>query len=117
MLLPSFEVERTEREWLITLKTQADIYIINLENIQWLIEKSGVPFGFDMLVIDELSSFKNHQTKRFKALMKIRPKRISLPMVKFRTPAVKAENLPPTPNISMSPITANTFTIINLRIL
>jgi hypothetical protein len=38
------------------------------ENVQWLIEKSGVPFDFDMLVIDELSSFKNHQSKRFRSL-------------------------------------------------
>lgn len=53
---------------------QADIYIINRENVQWLIEESGVPFDFDMVVIDELSSFKNHQTKRFKALLKVRPK-------------------------------------------
>lgn len=64
----------TEAERLAALKTDADIYIINRENVQWLIEKSGVPFDFDMLVVDELSSFKNHQAKRFKALMKARPK-------------------------------------------
>lgn len=63
----------TETERLAALKAQADIYIINRENVQWLIEKSGVPFDFDMVVIDELSSFKNHQAKRFKALMKARP--------------------------------------------
>ena len=54
------------------LNKKADIYIINRENIQWLVEE--MPFDYDMLVIDELSSFKNHQTKRFKALMKVRPK-------------------------------------------
>ncbi len=64
----------TEAERLTALNTQADIYIINRENVQWLIEKSGVPFDFDMLVVDELSSFKNYQSKRFKALMKVRPK-------------------------------------------
>ena len=64
----------TEAERLTALNAQADIYIINRENVQWLIEKSGVPFDFDMLVVDELSSFKNHQSKRFKALMKVRPK-------------------------------------------
>lgn len=64
----------TETERLSALKQKADIYIINRENLQWLIEKSGVPFDFDMVVIDELSSFKNHQSKRFKALMKVRPK-------------------------------------------
>jgi SNF2 family DNA or RNA helicase len=42
--------------------------------VQWLIEKSGIPFDFDMVVVDELSSFKNYQSKRFKALMKARPK-------------------------------------------
>ena len=64
----------SESERLLALKTQADIYIINRENVQWLIEKSGIPFDFDMLVVDELSSFKNYQSKRFKALMKARPK-------------------------------------------
>lgn len=64
----------TEQERIAALKTSADIYIINRENVQWLIEESSTPFDFDMLVIDELSSFKNHQTKRFKALMKVRPK-------------------------------------------
>lgn len=64
----------SESERLSALKAQADIYIINRENVQWLIEKSGIPFDFDMLVVDELSSFKNYQSKRFKALMKARPK-------------------------------------------
>ena len=54
------------------LSQQADIYIINRENIGWLIDE--MPFDYDMIVIDELSSFKNHQTKRFKALMQVRPK-------------------------------------------
>lgn len=56
------------------LEKQADIYIINRENIQWLIEKSGYQFDFDMIVVDELSSFKNNDAKRFKALIKVRPK-------------------------------------------
>jgi SNF2 family DNA or RNA helicase len=64
----------TEAERLSALKAQADIYVINRENVQWLIEKSGIPFDFDMVVVDELSSFKNYQSKRFKALMKARPK-------------------------------------------
>lgn len=55
------------------LKTAADIYIINRENIPWLTEYMGAAFDFDMVVIDELSSFKNYQAKRFKALMKVRP--------------------------------------------
>lgn len=56
------------------LRRRADIYVINRENIQWLVEKSGHPFDFDMLVVDELSSFKNWQAKRFRAIMKVRPK-------------------------------------------
>lgn len=56
------------------LVADADIYIINRENVPWLIEKSGCPFMFDMVVIDELSSFKNHQTARHKAIMRVRPK-------------------------------------------
>lgn len=55
------------------LKTAADVYIINRENIPWLTEYMGAAFDFDMLVIDELSSFKNYQAKRFKALMRVRP--------------------------------------------
>lgn len=56
------------------LMKEADIYIINRENVPWLVEQSGTVFDFDMVVIDELSSFKNWQAKRFKALMKVRPK-------------------------------------------
>lgn len=64
----------TEEERLAALQSKADIYIINRENVQWLIEKSGMQFDFDMVVVDELSSFKNWQSKRFKAFMKVRPK-------------------------------------------
>ena len=64
----------TETERKAALQAKADIYIINRENVGWLIEDSGIPFDFDTLVVDELSSFKNHQTKRFRSLMKVRPK-------------------------------------------
>ena len=64
----------TAAERKAALMRQADIYIINRENVQWLVEESGIPFTFDMIVIDELSSFKNHNTKRFKSLLKVRPK-------------------------------------------
>lgn len=64
----------TAQERISALSTPADIYIINRENIQWLVEESGLPFDFDMAVIDELSSFKNHQSKRVRAFMKVRPK-------------------------------------------
>lgn len=56
------------------LEAEADITIINRENVPWLVEQSGISFDYDMVVVDELSSFKNHQSKRFKALMKVRPK-------------------------------------------
>ena len=62
----------TETERKAALRKQADVYIINRENVQWLTEESGFSFDFDMVVIDELSSFKNHQTKRFRSLMKLR---------------------------------------------
>ena len=61
----------TEKERRAALQQKADIYIINRENLPWLIENSK--FDYDMVVVDELSSFKNYQAKRFKALMKVRP--------------------------------------------
>lgn len=64
----------TPAERRAALMSGADITIINRENVAWLVEKSGVPFDFDMVVVDELSSFKSWQSKRFKALMKVRPK-------------------------------------------
>ena len=53
------------------LLQRASVYIINRENIDWLV--NNTKFDYDMVVIDELSSFKSHQSKRFKALMKVRP--------------------------------------------
>lgn len=55
------------------LNTDADIYITNRESIPWLVDHVGHDWPFDMVVIDELSSFKSHQAKRFKALRKMRP--------------------------------------------
>ena len=63
----------TAAERKAALMHQADVYIINRENVDWLINKSGIPFQFDMIVIDELSSFKSWQAKRFKSLLKVRP--------------------------------------------
>ena len=62
-----------EKERLKALKQKSDIYIINRENVDWLVTKSGIDINFDMLIIDELSSFKSHTSKRFKSLLKIRP--------------------------------------------
>ena len=57
------------------LESEADIYVMNRENVQWLYEylNKKKQFPFDMLVIDESSSFKNPQAKRFKAMRKMRP--------------------------------------------
>ena len=62
------------RERKAALMQGADVTIINRENLGWLIDDSGIPFTYDMVVLDELSSFKNHKSKRFRALMKVRPK-------------------------------------------
>lgn len=61
----------TEKERRAAVGRNADIYIINRENVEWLC--ANYKFDFDMVVIDELSSFKSHQSKRFKALRKVRP--------------------------------------------
>ena len=61
----------TEKERREALRKQASLYIINRENVPWLVEKTD--FTYDAIVIDELSSFKNWGSKRFKALMKVRP--------------------------------------------
>ena len=66
-------VTGNEAERIQALTTEAEIYIINRENVDWLVNKSGVAMNFDMLVIDELSSFKSYTSKRFKSLLKIRP--------------------------------------------
>jgi len=61
----------TEKERRDALRKQASLYIINRENVPWLVEKTD--FSYDAIVIDELSSFKSWSSKRFKALMKVRP--------------------------------------------
>jgi SNF2 family DNA or RNA helicase len=63
----------TEKERIDALITRSTMYIINRENVDWLVNKSGIPFDFDMVVIDELSSFKSYGAKRFKSLLKVRP--------------------------------------------
>ena len=72
-LLTYSVVVGTAKERRAALMQRADITIINRENLAWLIEESGFPFDYDTVVIDELSSFKSHQSKRFKVLMRIRP--------------------------------------------
>ena len=62
-----------EKQRLEALQTEADIYIVNRENTQWLVKTLGLSWDFDMVVIDELSSFKSASSQRFKALKKVRP--------------------------------------------
>ena len=66
----------TVKERTAALNHNAMIYVINRENVKWLVEyyeKNGLRWDFDCVVIDELSSFKNHQSQRFKWLRKVRP--------------------------------------------
>lgn len=62
----------TQREK--ALAQTADVYVINRENTQWLVAYYGHQWPFDVVVLDESSSFKNHQAKRFKALRTVRPR-------------------------------------------
>ena len=63
----------TQKERLAALGRQADVYIINRENVPWLVKHYGLGWPFDCVVIDELSSFKSAAAQRFKALRKVRP--------------------------------------------
>lgn len=64
----------TESQRRYALGVDADIYIVNRDVVPWLVENYAGNWRWDMLVLDELSSFKNPQAKRFKALLKVRPK-------------------------------------------
>lgn len=63
----------TPKQRRAALEKDADIYIVNRENLPWLVEQCSPYFKWDMVVIDELSSFKSWQSKRFKAFMAMRP--------------------------------------------
>ncbi|WP_152658281.1 DEAD/DEAH box helicase [Oceanobacillus sp. CFH 90083] len=62
---------RAQREK--ALKAEADVYVINRENVPWLVSMTGSKWPFDTVVIDELSSFKSSKSKRFRALRRVRP--------------------------------------------
>ncbi|MDU7244772.1 MAG: DEAD/DEAH box helicase [Clostridiales bacterium] len=66
-------VAGSRKDRLAALDTGADIDIIGRDNISWLVDHYGKAWPYDAIVIDELSSFKSHQSKRFKALKKVRP--------------------------------------------
>lgn len=63
----------TKRQRIAALNTPADIWVINRENVEWLVNHYGKDWPFDMVVIDELSSFKSSKARRFRALRKTRP--------------------------------------------
>jgi len=65
------KVMGTEKQRLAALKTPADIYVINREMVVWMVELLGKRWDFDMVIIDELSSFKNSGSKRWRALKKV----------------------------------------------
>lgn len=67
-------VSGTREQRIKALKADAEVYVIGRDNVVWLVEYLGRSWPFDMVVIDELSSFKNPQAKRFKALKKVMPK-------------------------------------------
>jgi len=63
----------SKKQRLQALAVKADLYIINRENIEWLISELGNSWDFDTVIVDELSSFKSPSAKRFKALRRVRP--------------------------------------------
>ena len=63
----------SEKQRVAALYKKADVYIINRENVTWLVNWFDVDWPFDMVVIDELSSFKSSKAQRFKSLKKVRP--------------------------------------------
>lgn len=73
-LLRIIPVLGTLKQRIRALNAPADVYVINRENVQWLVDYYRNDWPFDMVVIDESSSFKNHQAKRFKSLCWVRNK-------------------------------------------
>ena len=64
----------SEKQRIDALETAADVYVINRENTQWLVKHYGNKWPFDVVVLDESSSFKNHQAKRFRSMKAVRSK-------------------------------------------
>ena len=63
----------TPKEREAAMEAEADVYILSRDNVQWLVEKMGRKWKFDMVILDESTSFKNPQAKRFKALRRVLP--------------------------------------------
>lgn len=66
-------VTGSEKERLAALHKTADVYVINRENVSWIVEHYAKKWPFDMIVLDEASSFKSSSSQRFKALRKTIP--------------------------------------------
>ena len=64
----------SEKKRIKAINTPSDLYVINRENVVWLVDYYRNAWPFDMVVIDESSSFKNHSAKRFKALVQVMSK-------------------------------------------
>ncbi len=67
-------IDGPEKNRLKALQNQSDIFIIGKEQVKWLVDTCGSKWPFDMVIVDELSTFKNHQAQRFKALKKVAKK-------------------------------------------
>ena len=76
----------TEARRRAALKVRADVYVINRENVWWLVDELGAGWDFDTVIVDESSSFKNPASKRFKALKRVLP-RIRRMVILTGTPA------------------------------
>lgn len=63
----------SEKQRRAALEVDADIYVINRENVDWLVKLYGMRWPFELVIIDELSNFRNPSSRRFRALKKIRP--------------------------------------------
>ncbi|MBO5639137.1 MAG: DEAD/DEAH box helicase [Oscillospiraceae bacterium] len=79
----------TAKQRIAALRADADVYIINRENTQWLVKYYGREWPFDVVILDESTSFKNHQAKRFRALKAVRS-RISRLIELTGTPSPKS---------------------------
>lgn len=71
--LKLLQIKGTEKKRIELLNTPADIYVINCEQVAWLVKHLGRKFDFDMVVVDELSKFKSSKSIRFRALKAVRP--------------------------------------------
>ena len=71
-LLRVIPVLGSQQKRVRALNTPGDIYVLSRDNVQWIVDYYRNSWPFDMVIIDELSSFKNHQAKRFKKLNMVR---------------------------------------------